>query len=420
MYSIISEQFDRNFESTDLEGNNISEGSRNFIGHQAKDGILILDPTGIVLDVNATACELMGFSKNDLLGASIEHFFVETLFFISSDWDKTRANSFCFEKALYNSNRQTIDTEINVYFLDNEKIFIIIKDNSELKKVNEQNQKIFEELKFNRDLLEEQSAELVKVSEQLSESETQLKELIKEKDKFYSIIAHDIKSPFTGLIGLSTIMREGFETLDKEKLKKYQIQIDDLIKNQYKLIENLLDWSRLQSGKLKCNITGVNLLHSVNYVCGLIYQNAENKSVALLNHVTQELYVRADERMLNSILENILSNAIKFTRRGGCVTINSFKENSMIAIEVQDSGIGIDPVALENIFRIDISHSTPGTDLERGTGLGLIICKEMVDKQNGTIKILSEPGKGTKVSIMLHDGKDFKNFADKDETNTTE
>ncbi len=420
MCSLSSEKFDVDYESTNLAGDSQISYSQNFIGHQAKDGILILDPKGTILDVNTTACELMGFNRNDLLGVSITHFFIETIFFISSDWDKSKANSFSFEKALYNSNRQTIDTEINVYLLDNEKIFIIIKDNSELKKVNEQNQKIFEELKFNRDLLEEQSAELVKVSEQLSESEDQLKELIKEKDKFISIIAHDIKSPFTGLIGLSTILKEGFETFDKERLGKYLIQIDELIKNQYKLIENLLDWSRLQSGKLKCNITKVNLLHSVNYVCGLINQNAANKSISLNNNITNDLYVKADELMLNSILENVLVNAIKFTEPGGSVAINSFKENSMISIEVQDSGIGIDPFVLENILRIDISHSTPGTNMERGTGLGLIICKEMVDRQNGTIKIISEPGKGTKVIIKLNDADNLEEVTDKAEPITTE
>jgi signal transduction histidine kinase len=369
--------------------------------YQPKDGVLILDSSGIIQEISEAACDMMGFDKEELLGISIEYFFIEAFFFIKGILDKSKASSIIFEKTLFNFDRHIIYAEITIYALGHDKIFVVIKDNSACKKSSEEHQKIFEELKFNRDLLEEQSAELVRLSEQLSESEERLKESIIEKDKFFSIMAHDIKSPFSGLLGLSSILCEEFDSLGKEKIKEYLVHMDNLIKNQYRLVENLLDWSRLQSGKMRCDPVKISILDSLNYVLELISQNAKNKSIRLFNNAESSLCIKADDRMLNSVLENLLTNAIKFTPTGGKISIDTFQKNNYLVLMIKDSGVGIESSILQNIFRIDVTHSTFGTENEKGTGLGLIICKEMIEKMDGSIVINSKPGKGTEAIIKL-------------------
>jgi signal transduction histidine kinase len=277
----------------------------------------------------------------------------------------------------------------------------IVRDISEQKLEQQRSDDVINELQFQRDLLEERSAELVVLSAQLEEAEEKQKELNAEKDKFFSIIAHDLKSPFAGIMGYTNLLKEDFDDLSKEEIKEFISSLDKLSKNTFKLIENLLDWARLQTGKMKCEPVKLQLYESVLNATSLVSANADRKEIVIINQIDETPYVKADERMLNSILENFLSNAIKFTPRNGSITISSNIVNVYNEITVADTGIGMRPETLEKIFRIDSNHTTLGTENEKGTGLGVILCKEMIERQGGALKIESEVGVGTKFKFIL-------------------
>ena len=175
------------------------------------------------------------------------------------------------------------------------------------------------------------------------------------------------------------------------------------MKNQYKLVENLLDWSRLQTGRMTYNPEKVNLFETILSNFQMFKHKAEIKSIVLVNNVAQNIYVFADVYMLQSIVQNLISNAVKFTN-GGTISVSAEIADNLVKIAIEDTGIGISKTDLDKIFKIDIQHTTLGTDDEKGTGLGLIICKELVEKNKGNICIESEINKGTKFLITLQRG----------------
>jgi len=189
--------------------------------------------------------------------------------------------------------------------------------------------------------------------------------------------------------------------LTNEEKKKFISNINNSTNNLYHLVENLLEWSRIQTGKLQSDPKDLDLNEFTSGIIYTLLGNAMNKNIELVNDVESETFVHADERMLNSVLQNLVSNAIKFTRQNGNVTVASKKVGRMVEITVKDTGIGINSDDLQKLFRIDIQHSTTGTANERGTGLGLILCKELVMKCGGDISVTSELNVGTTFKFTL-------------------
>jgi PAS domain S-box-containing protein len=257
------------------------------------------------------------------------------------------------------------------------------------------------QLRAHKDLLEERARELAHLNAQLAESERRLKDLNLSKDKLFSIIAHDLKSPFQSLLGLSGILVEEFDDLSSEERTRFIKDINSTLKNQFKLVENLLDWSRLQTGRMIYSPEKINLLETVESNFQLFKPKAVSKNIALIHKVPPEIFVFADAYMLESILQNLISNAIKFTKAGGKVTVLAEEDNNIVNISIVDTGIGISHLDIEKIFKLDIQHTTLGTEDEKGTGLGLIICKELIEKNGGKIWIESEIGNGTKFFVEL-------------------
>ena len=243
--------------------------------------------------------------------------------------------------------------------------------------------------------------ELKNVQDELKKSRNELKELNAAKDKFFSIVAHDLKSPFHGLLGYSSILEESFDELDREEIKRFISHITSATKNLYNLTSQLLTWSRLQTGRMEFNPKKTNLYDIVVNVIGFLHSNAKVKGIKFNNEVDKNTFIVADEMMLNIILENIVSNAIKFTRMGGIVTLLIEKEYPEITICIRDNGIGMNEIILKKLFRIDESHTSKGTSGEEGTGLGLILSKEMTEKMNGKIYIESKLDAGTSVYLTL-------------------
>lgn len=237
--------------------------------------------------------------------------------------------------------------------------------------------------------------------QKLKSYSNELKELIATKDKLFSIISHDLKSPIQGIMGLSELLLEDVDILSPEELKEDLKEINNSVKMLYKLIENLLDWSRFQTGRMQLKPITLNAFILIDNVINPLLQNAKMKNIKINNNVNPSHFIIGDENLLHSLFHNLISNSIKFTNLNGEININSEIVEDKILFEVADNGIGISSENIEKIFQFDSSLTTIGTNNERGTGLGLVLCKEIVNAHKGNIKLTSEVGKGTKISFDL-------------------
>ncbi len=297
----------------------------------------------------------------------------------------------------YHNEKAYGETEKQILVFVSEQIALAI----ERKRTSEELINYTKQLQANKNLLEERARELAHLNAQLADSEKMLKELNSSKDKLFSIIAHDLKSPFQPLIGLSEILIEEYDSLTQEERDRFIRELNNTIKNQYKLVENLLDWSRIQTGRMEFLPEKINLADSVDSNISLLSQNALIKNIELINQVPNDIFVIADLNMLQSVIQNLVSNAIKFTKPNGKVTISSQTRKNDIEISIADNGVGMLQEVKENLFKIDKHQSTLGTAQEKGTGLGLIICKELVEKNGGKIWVESEINKGSKFTFTL-------------------
>jgi PAS domain S-box-containing protein len=241
-----------------------------------------------------------------------------------------------------------------------------------------------------------------KLAEKKLENYSQkLKELNERKDKLFSIIAHDLRSPFAPLLGLSEFLVNEFDSLRTEEIKDYNKEIYISLKNEYTLLENLLNWSRLETKQIEFEPERINLYDKTEDVINLLLGNAKLKDIALFNGIERDIFISADPNMLNSVLQNLISNSIKFTNNGGLIKIYSQKDiSNFIKITVSDNGVGMTSDQTKDLFSLS-AKSTIGTKNEKGTGLGLMICKEMIERHGGTISLKSEAGKGTDISFTL-------------------
>ena len=230
---------------------------------------------------------------------------------------------------------------------------------------------------------------------QLNEANNELEELVATKDKLFSIIAHDLKNPFNVLLGFSELLAENMHKYPPEKSQTFARNIYDSSKQAYELLSNLLEWSRVQTGKLEplpVKVKPSEVVQEVNSVCADI---AASKEIDLQMVIDCDAFIRADKEMLKTILRNLVTNALKFTFPGGKVVIKTQFQAQEILFVVSDTGFGIEPVHLQSLFNVDCGLSERGTANEKGTGLGLILCKEFVEIQGGQIRAESEPGKGS-------------------------
>ncbi len=239
----------------------------------------------------------------------------------------------------------------------------------------------------------------------LTESEKELREMNESKDKFFSIIAHDIRSPFTALLGYTQLLMEEFNEAEKEELELYIKSLDRTAHNIFNFIESLLEWSRAQSGRIEVNPINTNLFSEVESVIQLNKGNAESKGVEIVNNINKELIVYSDENILNTVLRNLISNAIKFTNRGDKIFVAAQQSGESIVVSVQDTGVGIYEENLKRLFHIDTHYTSRGTNKETGSGLGLILCKELIEKQGGKIWVESKLGEGSKFNFILNPAK---------------
>lgn len=239
------------------------------------------------------------------------------------------------------------------------------------------------------------------IEKELVKGKEELKELIATKDKFFSIIAHDLKGPLSSMLGLSKLLIDNFDEFDTFQKKEFITHIYDSTDRNYKLLDNLLTWSQSQSGTINFVPAKESVYLIVDETIKLLSHSAKNKSISLKNEISSDLFVLADKDMFSTIIRNLISNAIKFTPKGGEVLIQKSvseekKSKDFVKIAVKDNGQGISKEVQSKLFQIAGNTSTKGTENESGTGLGLLLCKEFVEKQGGEICIESELGKGSK------------------------
>lgn len=301
---------------------------------------------------------------------------------------KSRIN--IIEKEKHKSGDRWVSSS-KLPFIDNKGeiigVFGISRDMSEL--INLQNE------------LKQKNEALNKAEELLVEQNIELEELNKNKDKFLSIIAHDLKNPIASIVSYFDILSRNYEQIDEEDKKDIIKELTKISSNTFNLLEDLLNWSELQRGKITIKKEVVDLKLFIDDKLLALVGNAKLKEITIYNNINEGLHVNLDKRTMSVVFTNIVSNAIKFTDSSGSIKISAAIDGEMMKISFVDNGVGMHENTIQSLFSLNKMESTLGTNYEKGTGLGLILCKEFIEKNDGVLQIESEKGKGTKIQVLL-------------------
>jgi len=352
------------------------------------DPVFVFSTEGLIMELNKGAVKSFGYERQELLGQphlliSAEEEYNNAM--IHQRLEKAFSNeSQRFEWLMKHKNGEIISMEINftkTTYHDHDVVLCIARDLTDTKKV---------------------------VNELLSHN-NELEESNLSKDKFFSIFAHDLKNPFQGLLGFIDLLYEDLDELSNEQVKEYLSNVRNASYHTYALLENLLEWSRIQSGKMPFTPTVFDIHDEISSVISVLENNATQKDIKLINEVEPNIMVEADRNMIHSVIQNLVTNSIKFSNSNGRVVIrvrvpqtnvnarNTQEpgERQWLEVSVSDNGIGIPEEILPKLFRLNGQFSSAGTANEPGTGLGLVLCHEMVEKNGGRIWAESIAGQGT-------------------------
>ena len=242
---------------------------------------------------------------------------------------------------------------------------------------------------------------LIHKNEVISNQHDELKETNSTKDKFFSIISHDLRSPFNSILGFSNILVDDYDNIDDSQKKMIISSLNKSSKLAYDLLANLLTWARTQTGRIEINKELLNLKELVETSIAPYVLNATEKDITIIINIPSETIISIDKNTSTTFISNLVSNAIKFTPQGGSITIKYLENKDNIELHIIDTGIGMSSETIKKLFKIDEDISTNGTNNEKGTGLGLILCKEFINKNGGDISVKSEIGKGSEFIISL-------------------
>ena len=345
-------------------------------------GMVMVEPDGQFIKVNKAFCDITGYNEPEIIGKNfreITH---------PDDLDKSVGST---NELLEDISKETSTIEKR-YFHKNGNLIWALTTLSLIRDPNGKPQFFITQI---QDITNRK-----KYEEKLLRYTDELKILNASKDKFFSIISHDLRTPFNSLLGISEFIIQSYEEMSREEIKE---SISNIFRSSQKvyLILNLFEWTRMQSGRFEVEKTPLNLSINVGEILNLYIQSAELKKIKLINNVSEEIYIVADKYMLETILRNLISNAIKFTNKEGNVSISAIRKGNFAQITVSDNGMGISEENQKKLFRIDTKFQTNGTAEETGTGIGLILCKEFVEENGGTIFVNSEEGKGTSFFFTL-------------------
>ncbi len=279
------------------------------------------------------------------------------------------------------------------------------RDITRLKKAEEKIKQQAAELQETNTLLEERQEEILQQKEEIEAQRDELSTLNSTKDKFFSIIGHDLKNPFHAIMSLTDILKNTSGERSAEEIDEMIDMIKTSSENAYELLENLLQWSRSQTGRINYNPQEIDIQDIGIETVNLLNVSAEKKNIKLISQINSQMMAFADKNMVQTIIRNLINNAIKFTPEEGVITLKGESTADYIKIHIQDTGIGMDPEFIEGLFAIDRQKSTKGTSGESGTGLGLIICKEFAEQNGGNIYVKSTPGEGSIFTLQLPKAK---------------
>jgi PAS domain S-box-containing protein len=369
------------FEKTEKALRDSEEGYRSLV-NTSPDAINVINLEGDIVFLNQRTVEMFGYGDSDeVVGKALSSLIVE------EEWEdaKEKINEIItygysgnIERRMIKKDGTVFPADINASLIRNSEgnptaIVAIIRDISKRKHTEEKLRKFAEEQA----------------------------ELNATKDKFYSIIAHDLKSPFQTILGYSEMLDKNIEELEIPRISEYARNIYESANETFNLLDDLLKWTGSQTGRINALPEIIYVKELIDSTTKIFRENADSKKISLTSKVTGDLFVSADRNMITTILRNLLSNAIKFTRAEGEINLTAEEYNGNILISVIDSGIGIPEENIPKLFRVEKAFSTAGTEKEKGTGLGLVICKEFVEKNNGTLSVESTPGKGSKFIVSL-------------------
>jgi len=242
---------------------------------------------------------------------------------------------------------------------------------------------------------------LEKRTKELHESELKLKKLNTDKDKFLQILSHDLKNPFNSLLGFSNLLIKNLHKYDIQKIENQLKIIHKTTHQTYELLDQILLWAKSQSGKLNIEFQKFDFIEIANEIINMIENQATEKNIKIKAFETEKVILTADLNMFKTVIRNLISNAIKFTHQNGQINIYTEKNHNHAIITVSDNGIGIDKNTIPKLWEINANYTTAGTNNEKGTGFGLILCKELIEKHGGKIWVESEVGKGSDFKFTL-------------------
>ncbi len=396
----------------------IKSGTEMFrsIVNASRDAIFFIDRQGVISFWNNAATKVFGYSENEVIGKVFTDLVVENSY--KNDFsDGLRTWKEKDDFRMFDSVLELYAIRQNGYVFPIELVLSPLKicnvwgacgfakDVTLRLETDEEMHKLIEELQVTKDLTEQNASEMIELNSKLSESEEHLRELNVSKDRFFSIISHDLRGPFQGLLAYSEILSNDTENLSIDEINDFANAINQSAHSVFKLLENLLHWSRIQRGVIEYFPQDIPFKLVVDSNIDLYTTRVEQKKVKLISDIPNDLCVLGDVNMLNTVIRNLLSNAVKFTTAGDEIGITAnTTDNGEILISVYDTGVGMSQDVIEKLFKIDHHHSTPGTDEEQGSGLGLILCKDLVEKNKGEISVESEEGKGTTFTFSIPKG----------------
>ena len=350
---------------------------RNLI-ENISDVIYEVDRFGIISYVSPSVVRIFGFTPDEMVGKSITNFIKDDETMLAARYDKLVTS-------------EDVKIEHEAVTKSGETRYILISTKAV----------------FDNGIFTGGSGTMVDITERkmiemkLQENEALLRELNTTKDKFFSIIAHDLRTPFNAIIGLSDLLLMQIQSKDYDGIEEYAEIIQNSSQQAMNLLMNLLEWSRSQSGRLEIKPVLVDIALLTKGIINLLNDSALQKHIAIIKKMPETANVMADKEMIATVLRNLIANAIKFTNHGGKITISIEKKPEELIVEIADNGIGIRRENIDKLFRIDESTSTVGTQNEKGTGLGLMLCKEFITKHGGKIWVESEQGKGSVFSFSI-------------------
>ncbi len=389
-----------------------SEEKFRSIASSARDAIIFLDNDGKVSYWNSSAEKIFGYSQEEAIGSylydlispeSYKEYYKKGF----TDYRDNGQGDFIgrmLEIDTITKGLEVIPVELSLSSVKLKGKWCacgIIRDVSTRKTTEMELERLIEEIQISREVIEQHANELISLNHKLQESEEQLQELNASKDKFFSIISHDLKNPFQGLLGYSEILARDIDMLSKDEIKEVAGDFHENAQNVFKLLENLLQWSRIQRGVIEFEPTEVDIDTLIRMNIDLLNGTARQKQITLAKESEPGTIAYADANMVNTVIRNLMTNSVKFTSSGGKISVRAERTGDEIEVSITDDGVGMTDEVQAKIFKIDSHHTTKGTANEKGTGLGLILCKDLVEKNHGHIWVKSNPGEGTTFFFTL-------------------